>query len=84
MKIVDYENKNSMVVPINVIQEIDGEKLVYIVSKNANNHFIAKKAVVTVGKSYGTSAEILAGLNAGDQVITTGFQDLTDNEEVKF
>ncbi|MBP9186038.1 MAG: efflux RND transporter periplasmic adaptor subunit [Bacteroidia bacterium] len=84
IKIVDYENKNAMVVPINVIQEIDGQKLVYIVTKDSTNKTIAKKVVVKVGKTYGTNAEILNGLNVGDQVITTGYQDLTDGEEVKF
>lgn len=84
IKIVDYENKNALVVPINTIQEIDGEKLVYIVTKNAKNELIAKKVPVAVGKTYGTNAEILSGLNVGDQLITTGFQDLTDGQVIKF
>lgn len=84
IKIVDYENKNALVVPINTIQEIEGEKLVYIVTKNAKNELIAKKVLVTVGKTYGTNAEILSGLSPGDQLITTGFQDLTDGQVIKF
>jgi RND family efflux transporter MFP subunit len=84
LKIVDYENKNALVVPINTIQEIDGEKLVYISTKNQKNETIAKKVTITVGKTYGTSAEILSGLNEGDQLITTGFQDLTDGQAIKF
>ncbi len=84
LKIVDYENKNATVVPINTIQEIDGVKLVYITAKNEKNETIAKKVVVTVGKTYGTTAEILSGLNEGDQIITTGFQDLTDGQVIKF
>lgn len=84
IKIVDYENKNATVIPINTIQEIDGEKLVYVIAKNANNEMIAKKMAVTVGRTYGTVAEILSGLNEGDQLITTGFQDLTDGQVIKF
>ena len=84
LKIVDYENKNALVVPINVIQEIDGVKSVYTTTKNEKNETIAKKVVVTVGKTYGTSAEILSGLNEGDHLITTGFQDLTDGQAIKF
>lgn len=84
LKIVDYENKTALVIPINTIQEIDGEKLVYITAKNEKNENIAKKVVVTVGKTYGTTAEILTGLNEGDQIITTGFQDLTDGQVIKF
>lgn len=84
LKIVDYENKTALVIPINTIQEIDGEKLVYITAKNEKNEIIAKKVAVTVGKTYGTTAEVLSGLNEGDQLITTGFQDLTDGQVVKF
>ena len=58
--------------------------MVYITAKNEKNENIAKKVVVTVGKTYGTTAEILSGLNEGDQVITTGFQDLTDGQVIKF
>jgi len=83
LKIVDYENKNALVVPINVIQEIDGVKSVYTTTKNEKNETIAKKVVVTVGKTYGTTAEILSGLTEGDQLITTGFQDLTDGQVIK-
>ena len=43
LKIVDYENKTALVIPINTIQEIDGEKLGYITAKNEKNEIIAKK-----------------------------------------
>ncbi len=83
LKIVDYEKPNSLVVPINVIQDLDGQKVVFIAVKKGND-YVAKKAVVVVGKQYGTTAEILSGLNEGDQLITTGFQDLTEDQVVKF
>ncbi len=83
IKIIDYEKANSIVVPINVIQDLDGEKVVFIAVKEGNK-LVAKKAVVTVGKTYATSAEILSGLNEGDEVITTGFQDLAEGQVLKF
>lgn len=83
VKIIDYEKVNSMVVPINVIQDLDGEKVVFIAVKEGNK-LLAKKAIVTVGKTYATSAEILSGLNEGDQIITTGFQDLAEGQLLKF
>ena len=83
LKIVDYEKPNSLVVPINVIQDLDGQKVVFIAVKKGNE-YVAKKAVVVVGKQYETTAEILSGLNEGDQLITTGFQDLTEDQVVKF
>jgi multidrug efflux pump subunit AcrA (membrane-fusion protein) len=38
---------------------------------------------VKVGKQYNGVAEILEGLNEGDELITTGFQDLTDGQSLK-
>lgn len=83
LKITDYEKPNSIVVPINTIQDLDGEKVVFIAVKKGNET-VAKKAVVTVGQMYGTSAEVLAGLNEGDALITTGFQDLVDGQALKY
>ena len=83
VKIIDYEKANSIVVPINVIQDLDGEKVVFVAVKEGNK-LVAKKAIVIVGKTYATSAEILSGLNEGDQVITTGFQDLAEGQVLKF
>jgi len=82
LKIVDYEKPNSFVVPINTIQQIDDADVVFVAAKQGSQ-FVAKKVTVKVGKSYNGLAEILDGLNEGDQLITTGFQDLTDGQAIK-
>jgi hypothetical protein len=82
IKIVDYNKANAIVVPINAIQEIDGSQIVFIAIQKANK-LIAKKITVQVGKQYNGLSEILSGLNEGDNVISVGFQDLTDGQTVK-
>jgi membrane fusion protein, multidrug efflux system len=82
VKIIDYKKEKAIVVPINAVQEIDGTNVVFIAVKNGNE-LIAKKIAVTVGKTYNSKAEILNGLSEGDQLITTGFQDLTDGQTIK-
>lgn len=82
LKIVDYEKPNSIVVPINAIQQIDGTDNVFITISKGNQR-VAKKVTVKVGKKYNGVAEILDGLNEGDELITTGFQDLTDGQSLK-
>lgn len=82
LSIVDYEKANAIVVPINTIQQLDGETVVFLKATEAGKT-IAKKVKVTVGKQYGGKAEILAGLNEGDALITTGFQDLNDGQTLK-
>jgi membrane fusion protein (multidrug efflux system) len=82
VKIFDYEKKDAIVVPINSIQEIDGVNVVFVAVKEGSE-LVAKKLTVTVGKMYNGKAEVLSGLNVGDQLITTGFQDLTDGQALK-
>lgn len=82
IQIVDYNNPNAFVVPINAIQEINGEQIVFIAVKQGDK-LVAKKVVVTIGKQYNGLSEVTSGLNEGDNVITIGFQDLTDGQAVK-
>jgi len=42
----------------------------------------AKKQVVTLGKQYNGKAEILAGLKEGDQLITSGYDVITDGDKI--
>jgi membrane fusion protein (multidrug efflux system) len=80
--ITDYKNAQAFTVPINVVQTADGSDYVFVAIKEGNNT-IAKKRIVKVGSMYKNTAEILSGLVAGDQVITTGYQDVNDGEIIK-
>lgn len=82
LKVIDYKNANAIVVPINAIQQIDGEDIVFVAVKQADK-LVAKKLSVKVGKQYNGLSEILSGLKEGDNVISIGFQDLTDGQIVK-
>ncbi|MES2691146.1 MAG: efflux RND transporter periplasmic adaptor subunit, partial [Bacteroidota bacterium] len=82
IKFINYKKTGSFVVPINTIQQIDGVDAVFVAVKNGNK-LIAKKMPVKTGKMYNGQAEVLSGLSEGDQLITTGFQDLTDGQSLK-
>jgi hypothetical protein len=66
---------------VNVIQEINKEKVVYI-AEQQDKQTIARRKVITVEGVFGNRAEI-KGLNAGDQLITIGYQGLNDGDFVK-
>ncbi len=83
LKIVDYSNDKATVVPINTIQNSDEGQYVML-AKMENGKNIAKKQKITIGKQYGGMAEITSGLNAGDKLITTGYQDLNEGDNIKF
>ena len=80
MKIADYSNPNAFIISINIIKkDLDGSDFVLL--ENAGK---AVKVRVKVGQYNGDSAEILSGLKAGDKLITTGFEDLSEGDAVKF
>ena len=79
IKINDYKAKSAIVVPMNLVQKsLDGQ-FVYL-SRNLNNKQVATKQTVTTGMTYNGLVEIKSGLNVGDNIISTGYQDLNNNE----
>jgi multidrug efflux pump subunit AcrA (membrane-fusion protein) len=64
------------------VQEINGEKIVYVAESDGKN-LVARKKVVEVDGVFGSTAEIKKGLKSGDKVITVGFQGLNDGELIK-
>jgi RND family efflux transporter MFP subunit len=81
LKILDYEAKSALVVPINVVQTDEKGKYVYVMEK-AGNRNVARKKAVNVGEAYNGSIEIKAGLNPGDLIITEGYQTVYDGQTV--
>jgi len=81
VKIVFDSNASAVVVPVNVIQDINDEKVVYI-AEQKGNHMVATRKVVTVEGVYGNLAQV-QGLNAGDRIITVGYQGLNDGDYIK-
>ncbi|MBK6378711.1 MAG: efflux RND transporter periplasmic adaptor subunit [Chitinophagaceae bacterium] len=82
VKILDYAAANAIVIPVNVIQSDETGKYVYVVSKSSNGKTLAHRVVVTIGEVYGEKVEIKAGLKAGDQLVTEGFQNLYEGQTI--
>jgi membrane fusion protein (multidrug efflux system) len=77
IKIADYNNSKAIVIPLNAVQKSEQGDYVYV-----NDNGTAKRKNIKVGSSYGSQAEILSGLTAGDQLITAGASDLNDGDKV--
>ncbi len=82
VKILDYAAASAIVIPVNVIQSDETGKYVFVLSKSSNGKTIAHRVVVTIGEVYGENVEIKAGLNAGDQLVTEGFQNLYEGQGI--
>jgi RND family efflux transporter MFP subunit len=83
LKIADYKQDSSIVIPLNIIQNVGGSVYVYV-AVNEGGKTISRKKEVVVGQIYNGNAEIKSGLTKGDKLIVTGFQDLNDGELIKF
>ncbi|HLN56874.1 MAG TPA: efflux RND transporter periplasmic adaptor subunit [Bacteroidales bacterium] len=83
IRINDYSNPEAIKLPMNVIQNDLSGSYVYVVD-NDNGYRTAVRQKVTVGNSYNGVAEITSGLNEGDLVVSTGFQDLVEGEYIRF
>ena len=85
LKIIDYTNKDAVVVPTNVIQEDGkGNKYVYIVEGSDGKTGTAKKVIVDVGKSSDNVTEIISGLSADDVIVTDGANTISEGMKLNF
>jgi membrane fusion protein, multidrug efflux system len=80
VKILDYAAPNAVVIPINVVQSDETGKYVYVQIKSSNGKTLAHRVIVVIGEVYGEMVEIKAGLKAGDQLVTEGFQNLYEGQ----
>lgn len=83
VKINDTAKSNAVVINQNLIQNTESGQLVYV-AVNEGGKKIAKARPVKTGMSYGGQIEITEGLNAGDQLITQGYQELADGQPINF
>jgi RND family efflux transporter MFP subunit len=81
MKILDYEAKATIAVPINVVQSDEKNKYVYVAEK-AGERLVARKKVVNVGEAYNGLIEIKSGLTGGEVIITEGYQTVYDGQTI--
>ncbi len=85
LKIIDYINKKVVVVPTNVVQE-DGEqnKFIFTVDRSNGKTGIAKKVIVTVGKTSDNVSEILSGLTTQDIIVIEGVKNISEGMKLNF
>ena len=83
LKISDYINLKSIIIPINLIQKSFNSNYVMI-AESKGNKLVAAKRTIKMGISYNGSTEITDGLKVGDKVITAGYQNLKDGQLIKF
>ena len=83
IKINDETKANAIVINQNLIQSTENGQLVYVAVSEGGKK-VAKARTVKTGQSYGGQIAVTQGLQAGDQIVTAGYQDLVDGQAISF
>ncbi|MFT5617034.1 MAG: membrane fusion protein (multidrug efflux system) [Arenicella sp.] len=79
VKIKDFEKKEAQAVPSNLIQQsASGDRFLYVVRDKK-----VVKTTIKVGQSYKGETLVKKGLKAGDKIISKGYNEVVDGEEVR-
>jgi RND family efflux transporter MFP subunit len=79
VKIKDYEKKDAISIPVNLLQTDEKGKFVYVAVMEAGKMF-ARKKMVSTGEFYGNNIEVLSGLAAGDILVSEGYQSIYEGQ----
>lgn len=77
IKVNDYNNKASIVVPSMVIREDLVGSYLYVAEDNGSG-LISVKKYIQVGKAYEDQTEVISGLSVDDVIITDGYSNVSD------
>ncbi|QRR03195.1 efflux RND transporter periplasmic adaptor subunit [Dyadobacter sandarakinus] len=83
VQINDATSKNALAIDQNFVQSTEQGNVVYVAVTEGNKK-VAKAREVQTGLSYKGKVEILKGLSAGDQLITMGYQDVSDGQPISY
>ena len=71
-------NQKALQIPRAALVESIKNPYVYVINGNT-----VSRRTITVGRDFGDTIEVLSGLSAGDQVVTTGQLNLSDGKPVQ-
>jgi membrane fusion protein (multidrug efflux system) len=79
----DFTKPNSVVVPIELVQQEVGGKSYLLVQDSLNNQLIARKVYVETGRSYQGEILIESGLKGDETLIIGGARGLNDQDFIQ-
>lgn len=80
VQIEDYAAGSAITAPVNTLQTDEKGKYVMLAVQDKDKKWRARKRQVVAGELYGDKVEIKSGLQAGDQIVTDGFQTLYEGQ----
>lgn len=81
LKINDFSAKDANVVPVNAVQNSDKGQYVFVAEQRGKK-LIAVKKFIKTGLTYKGDIHVLEGLSTGDRIVTTGYQEIEEGQEL--
>ncbi|UYZ61890.1 efflux RND transporter periplasmic adaptor subunit [Hymenobacter weizhouensis] len=81
VRIQNYNRPNATVLPVDLVQKDEQNSYVLVVSQKGSQK-VAAKRVIQTGTVYNGKVEVTNGLQPGDQVISSGYQNLNEGQVV--
>ncbi|MET4108433.1 efflux RND transporter periplasmic adaptor subunit [Hymenobacter sp. UYP22] len=81
VRIQNYDRQNATVLPVDLVQKDEQNSYVLVVNEKGGKK-VAAKRVIQTGQTYNGKVEVTSGLQAGDQVISAGYQTLNEGQLV--
>jgi membrane fusion protein (multidrug efflux system) len=82
VRILDYSNSNAIAIPVNTVGTDEKGKYVYIAALEGGK-LVARKKQIIVGELYNQLIEVRSGLQAGEQLIVEGYQNVYDGQVLR-
>ena len=80
----DYSSDAAILVPQGIISEnADGQQYLYVANDKKDNKAIAKRRIITTGRTQGNMVEVLSGITEGDLLIKEGARSVKDGQNVQ-
>ena len=79
VKVQDYSTASALTIPLPTLQNDEEGKFVMIAVKEGDK-LVARKRRIVTGELYDDRLEVKSGLQAGDAIITEGFQGLYEGQ----
>jgi membrane fusion protein (multidrug efflux system) len=82
VRIQNYGKASATVLPVDLIQHDEENAYVLVVNRDGGKA-VAAKRVIKTGQTYNGKQEITSGLKPGDEVISAGYQNLNEGQQLK-
>ena len=77
-----WNRKPGVLVPTTAISRVAGQDFVFIAETKENSPVVARQQPVKLGEIQGNSYQVIEGLKAGETIVTSGIQKLSNGAPI--